>query len=409
MTGAILRGRDRVFHASEGGAAAHGGGSGGAGERIGVTRLTLTDFRAYGHLRLDVDLRPVVLTGHNGAGKTNLLEALSFLSPGRGLRRAKLSEVTRRDAEGAPFAGWAVAARVHGPLGEVTIGTGRERGPSDRRTVHIDGETARAQGDLGHYVTALWLTPEMDRIFVEGASARRRFLDRMVYGLDPAHATRTAAYETAMRQRNRLLRDGRMDKAWLAGLEDAMATHGVAVAAARRDFMGRLTAALAEAEGPFPKAEARLDGLVEGWLDGAPAVDAEDRLREALAAARRRDAEAGTTAEGPHRTDLAVRHAAKGVPAEQCSTGEQKAVLISLVLAQARIQAAARGMAPLLLLDEVAAHLDDARRRALFDQLAALGAQSWLTGTDHALFAGFGERAQYLTVWEATVSPTRLH
>lgn len=407
MTGAILRDGGPFCSAPEGGPAGSGGMAA-DGERIGVTRLTLTDFRAYAHLRLDVDLRPVVLTGHNGAGKTNLLEALSFLSPGRGLRRAKLSEVGRRDAPAAPYGGWAVAARVHGPLGEMTIGTGREPGPSDRRAVHIDGETARSQGDLGHYVTALWLTPDMDRLFQEGASGRRRFLDRMVYGLDPAHAARTAAYETAMRQRNRLLRDGRMDKAWLAGLEDAMATHGVAVAAARRDFMGRLTAALAEAEGPFPRAGVALDGLVEGWLDTLPAVDAEDRLRETLAAARRRDAEAGTTAEGPHRTDLKVTHAGKGVPAEQCSTGEQKAVLIALVLAQARIQASLRGMAPLLLLDEVAAHLDDARRRALFDRLAALGAQSWLTGTDHALFAGFGDRAQYLTVKDASVSAARL-
>lgn len=201
-------------------------------ERIGVTRLTLTDFRSYAHLRLDADLRPVVLTGANGAGKTNLLEALSFLSPGRGLRRAKLSEITREGTASGPLGGWAVAAKVHGPLGDVNIGTGREAGESDRRIVHVDGEAVRGQARLGEFVTALWLTPDMDRLFQEGAGARRRFLDRMVYGLDPDHAGRLNAYETAMRNRNRLMREGRMDRAWLEGLEDAMAGHGVAVAAA---------------------------------------------------------------------------------------------------------------------------------------------------------------------------------
>lgn len=378
-------------------------------DRIGVTRLTLTDFRSYPHLRMDADLRPVVLTGANGAGKTNLLEALSFLAPGRGLRRTKLSEITRADAPGGPTGGWAVAATVHGPLGTLAVGTGREPGESDRRVVHIDGETVRGQTRLGEVITALWLTPDMDRLFQEGASARRRFLDRMVYGLDPAHAGRLSAYDTAMRNRNRLMREGRMDRAWLDGLEDAMAGHGVAVAAARRDLLQRLSGALAEAEGPFPRAEAALDGRVEGWLDTMPALDAEDRLRALLASNRRRDAEAGVTTEGPHRTDLKVRHAAKNVPADRCSTGEQKAVLISLVLAQASIQADLRGMAPMLLLDEVAAHLDDARRRALFDRLAALGAQSWLTGTDHALFAGFGDRAQHFTVRDGAVMAAPLH
>lgn len=405
MTGQRLRDDPRLF-APPGASASEGPRGTSVRERIGVTRLTLTDFRAYARLRLDVDLRPVVLTGPNGAGKTNLLEALSFLSPGRGLRRARLSEITREDAPGAPFGGWAVAAKVHGPLGDVTIGTGREAGEADRRTVHIDGETARSQGQLGDIVTALWLTPDMDRLFQEGASARRRFLDRMVFGLDPAHAGRTGAYETAMRQRNRLMRDGRMDRAWLDGLEEAMASHGVAVAAARRDLMQRLSAALGDAEGPFPRAEAALDGVVETWLDAMPALEAEDRLRALLAGNRRRDSEAGVTTEGPHRTDLLVRHAGKNVPADRCSTGEQKAVLIALVLAQARVQAELRGMAPMLLLDEVAAHLDDIRRRALFDRLDALGAQSWLTGTDHALFAAFGERAQFLTVKDAAVTPT---
>lgn len=371
---------------------------------VGVTRLTLTDFRSYAQARLSADLRPVVLTGANGAGKTNLLEAVSFLAPGRGLRRAKLSDITRHGAPSGPQGAWAVAAVVDTPLGPVEIGTGRDAGPSDRRILRINGAPARSQAELGEIVSTVWLTPAMDRLFTDTPGNRRRFLDRLVYGLDPQHATRLSAYETALRQRARLLRDGVTDRAWFAALEEEMARHAVAVAAARRDLVGRLGRALAEAEGPFPRAAVALDGLLEGWLDDRPALEAEDAYRRLLDRERPKEA-AGAPAPGPHRSDIAVTHVAKGMPAPLCSTGEQKALLIAILLAQACVQGAARGTAPLLLLDEVVAHLDDIRRRALFDTLAGLGAQAWLTGTDRALFSPFGERAQFLEVRDGAIVP----
>jgi len=370
--------------------------------RLAVRRLTLTDFRCYSRLRLETDSRPVVLTGANGAGKTNLLEALSFLAPGRGLRRATLAEAARKDAgDGAP---WAVAAVLDGPAGRVEVGTGREAG-SERRAVRIDGQPAKP-GALAGLVSALWLTPAMDRLFTEGAGGRRRFLDRLVYGLEAGHARHAAAYEHAMRERTRLLKAGGADRSWLVALEGAMAGHGVAMAAARRRAVTRLDAACRDGLGPFPAARLALAGEVESWLDqDGDEAGAETRLKRALEANRPRDEAAQAAILGPHRTDLAVRHAAKDLPAGQCSTGEQKAVLVSIVLAQARVRTELRGAAPLLLLDEVVAHLDETRRAALFDELSGLAAQSWMTGTDDVLFAGFGERAQFLRVADAMVSP----
>ncbi|MEO5372918.1 MAG: DNA replication/repair protein RecF [Alphaproteobacteria bacterium] len=368
----------------------------------GVTRLTIRDFRSYDHLRLDVDLRPVVLTGANGSGKTNLLEALSFLTPGRGLRRARLGEVTRRGA--ASDAVWTVAATVQGPRGSVDVGTGREPGGADRRVVRIDGRTVRGQVALAEVAAAVWLTPVMDRLFVEGAAGRRRFLDRLVFGLDPGHARRAGAYERAMRERGRLLREGRNDPAWLSALEATMAREGVAMAAARRSVVAGLCQRAAGTDGPFPGAVPTLLGAVEGWLDEVAEPEAETRLRRSLWRSRGLDAGTGGAAEGPHRSDLVIRHAAKGLAAEQCSTGEQKALLIALMLAQARMQAEERGAVPLLLLDEVVAHLDEARRRALFEEIGRLGAQAWLTGTDQALFAGFGDGAQFFRVEDSTLT-----
>ncbi len=362
-------------------------------------RLTLTDFRNYRFLRLDTDPRPVVLWGENGAGKTNVLEALSFLTPGRGLRRARLSEVTRHGAE--PDASWGVAATVARPEGAVTIGTGTEPG-TERRIVRLDGRTAKSQAALAEAFSAIWLTPAMDRLFQEGAAGRRRFLDRLVLGFDPAHAGRASGYEHALRERARLLRLGRAEPTWLARLEADMAARGVAMAAARRATVARLQATMTDG-GPFPAAALGVAG-VETWLDDMTPEEAEERLRQRLAAGRGRDAESGGAGEGPHRSDLRVRHVAKDMPAETCSTGEQKALLVSIVLAQARAQAAARGTAPVLLLDEVAAHLDGARRAALFDEIAAMAAQSWLTGTDAAHFAGLGARAQYVHVVDGAVA-----
>ncbi len=375
-----------------------------AAEALAVTRLTLTRFRGYEHARLEPDRRPVALIGPNGAGKTNLLEAISFLAPGRGLRGAKLSEIERIGSP--PDAGWAVAATVRTPRGSVDIGTGRDGAhEGDRRVVRIDDHPVKGQTALAEHVAIVWLTPQMDRLFLEGSSGRRRFLDRLVFGFDPAHAGRLSRYEHTLRERARLLRDGRFDDGWLSGLEDQMVTTGIAVAAARRDVVQRLRSACARAVGPFPGADLAVEGAVEAWLNDGPALAAEDSLRASLRASRRTDAETGGAAVGPHKSDLSVRHHAKDMPAGLCSTGEQKALLIAIVLANARLLAAERGAAPLLLLDEVAAHLDADRREALFGEILALGSQAWMTGTDAAVFDPLGDDARRFRVEDAHVRP----
>jgi len=375
-----------------------------APEALAVTRLTLTRFRGYEHARLEPDRRPVALIGPNGAGKTNLLEAVSFLAPGRGLRGAKLSEIERIGSP--PGAGWAVAATLETPRGPVEIGTGRDGAhEGDRRVVRIDDHPVKGQTALAEHVAVVWLTPQMDRLFLESSSGRRRFLDRLVFGFDPAHAGRLSRYEHTLRERARLLRDGRFDDGWLSGLEDQMVSAGVAVAAARRDVVQRLRAACARSVGPFPGADLAVLGTVETWLDEGPALAAEDMLRVALRASRRTDAEAGGAAVGPHKSDLSVRHHAKDMPAALCSTGEQKALLIAIVLANARLLAAERGAAPLLLLDEVAAHLDEDRRAALFGEILALGSQAWMTGTDRSVFEPLADDACRFRVEDAHVMP----
>ena len=382
--------------------------AGAAVVRVGVTRLVLTDFRNYREARLTLGTEPVVLTGPNGAGKTNLLEAVSFLAPGRGLRGAKLSEIDRRQAPGCedPAPGWAVAAVVATGRGTLRVGTGRDGLAGERRTVRIDGEPIRSQAALGERLGLVWLTPSMDRLFVEGPGGRRRFLDRLVLGLDPGHASHVAAYEHALRERSRLLRDGPADPAWLAALEGVMAERGVAVAAGRREAVQRLDRVCAEAEGPFPRARLTLVGMVEDWLGAMPALAAEERLAAALAANRQSDAQAGGALLGPHRSDLAVGLAEKSIAAELASTGEQKALLISILLAHAKLQRAVRGEPPLLLLDEIAAHLDTSRRAALFEELLRLDGQAWLTGTDAALFTPLRHRAQFLSVHDGNLAET---
>ena len=368
-----------------------------------VTRLTLTRFRNYLSARLDVGPEPVVLTGVNGAGKTNLLEALSFLSPGRGLRRARLEEVERTPHPGAPE-GWAVAATLSNG---VEIGTGSVPGAArERRQVRIDGQTARGQTALAGQLAVLWLTPQMDRLFLEGSGGRRRFLDRLVFGFDAAHAGRLSRYEHAMRERGRLLREGGRDTGWLTALEDQMATGGVAVAAARREVAARLSAACAAGIGPFPRAELGVTGALEDRLAEQPALPVEDEYRRRLRDGRRADAETGGAALGPHRSDFQVRwRKGDGPPlaAESCSTGEQKALLLAIVLANARLLASGPAGPPLLLLDEVAAHLDSGRRAALFEEILALGGQAWLTGTDDALFEPLKYRARFISVSDGRV------
>jgi DNA replication and repair protein RecF len=379
-----------------------------SGGGVGVTRLVLTDFRNYSEARLALDIAPVVLTGSNGAGKTNLLEAVSFLAPGRGLRAAKLTEIDRHavgeDGEAAVARrGWAVAATVQTSGGAVRIGTGRAAAETERRVVRIDGEPARGQAALGEKFGVMWLTPQMDRLFLEGPGGRRRFLDRLVSALDPDHAARVGAYDQALRERARLLRDGPTDSLWLSALEEVMAAQGVAVAAARRDAVRRLDHVCAEAEGPFPRARLALAGVVEEWLGQMPALAAEATFAAALAPARRDDAVTGVAAIGPHRTDLAVRLAPSGAAAEHASTGEQKALLISILLAHAELRRGLRGATPLLLLDEIAAHLDASRRSALFEVVTRLESQVWLTGTDQAVFAPLRRHAQFLSVQDGAV------
>jgi DNA replication and repair protein RecF len=301
---------------------------------------------------------------------------------------------------------WAVAARVDGKLGPVAIGTGRDPdAEGERRLVRIDGAPARSQAVLGDHVAVSWLTPAMDRIFVDGASGRRRFLDRLVFAFDPEHSTRVNGYEHAWRERNRLIRDGVREPAWFAALEETLATTGIAVAAARAALVARLNRVCAETAAPFPAAELTLDGAVDGWLAVAPALEVEDRLRAALAGSRRVVA---SEAEGPHRSDLAVRHVAKDIPAARCSTGEQKALLIGIILAHARLQAVDEGAAPILLLDEVAAHLDERRRAALFEAVLALRGQAWLTGTDREIFAPIADRAQIIEVTDGRLRPAEV-
>ena len=379
--------------------------------RVAVTRLMLTDFRNYAALRLQAGGRSVILTGPNGAGKTNVLEAVSFLAPGRGLRRAKLGDVTRTDAEAGDVpAGrcWAVAAQLSGSTGPIDIGTGIDPDPAavrERRVVRVEGRTERAQSVLCEHIAVVWLTPQMDGLFIDGPGARRRFLDRLVYAADPAHAGRVSAYEQAMRERVRLLSERGLaaDSGWLDALEATMAEKGMAVAAARRDMVGRLAAFIDVGTGPFPGAELALLGGPEAWLDEMPALAAEERLRAQLCQDRKFDAEDGRTKNGPHRTDLEVRHAVKKREASMCSTGEQKALLTGLVLAHARMQSVEQGRCPVLLLDEIVAHLDHDRRLALFDLIDDLGAQVWMTGTDPELFDGMRGRAGFFDVADGAV------
>jgi DNA replication and repair protein RecF len=355
--------------------------------RLAVTRLQLTNFRSYASGAIAVSGAPVVLAGPNGAGKTNVLDAISLLSPGRGLRGAKLAEHTRKGPVAGEETLWAVAATVARGETEYEIGTGLTQASASRQ-VRLNGVAAGSSADLGDIVQLIWLTPAMDRLFIESAGGRRRFLDRLVLGFDAGHARAATRYETAMRERARLLKYGPRDPAWLDGLENEMAEAGVAIAQARAATVEKLSRALVERggaqhgdaeHGVFPAASLNLTDELH--------LSSADMLRGQLAASRMRDAEAGRTLVGPHTTDLAVRHTGKRAEARDCSTGEQKALLISIMLADARELARAReGLAPILLLDEIAAHLDEMRRAALFDEIHSLAAQAWMTGTDLSLF-----------------------
>ncbi len=352
---------------------------------LAIETLALSHFRSHRATRLGFDGRPVAIVGPNGAGKTNVLEAVSLLSPGRGLRRAAAEDLARR-----PEAlGWKVAATVQGLAAAHDIETWAE--PGDTRQVRIDGKAA-TQASLGRVLRVLWLVPAMDRLWIEAAEGRRRFLDRLTLSFFPEHAEQTLTYEKAMRDRNRLIKDQVTDAHWYAALESQMAEAGEAITAHRRAAIARIAGA-ADPASAFPSAELKLTGP-EGSEEPPD-------LALALAEGRRRDIAAGRSLIGPHRADLLARYTAKDVPADQCSTGGQQALLISLILATARALAQDLGQAPILLLDEVAAHLDEARRAALYDEICALGAQALMTGTEAGLFAALGDRGKSFTVRES--------
>jgi DNA replication and repair protein RecF len=369
-----------------------------------IRRLSLTNFRSYHAASLEIAGNLVVLTGRNGAGKTNLIEAISLLIPGRGLRRATLEEVAFSEGDGS----WAVSAEVEGMLGLATLGTGIEAsaGESAARTrlCRIDREPVGSAAAFADHLRGVWLTPAMDPMFVGPASERRRFLDRLVLAVDAGHQIRVNALERSLRSRNRLLEDPRPDPHWLDAIEHETAELAVAVAAQRVETVHRLQGALAaRKDDVFPSAEIALEGWMERLLPDHPAAEIEARYRDILRDNRPRDATAGRTLDGPHLTDLAVIYAPKSIPAADASTGEQKALLIGLVLAHAGLLAEMTGFAPVLLLDEVVAHLDPDRRAALYAALAALGAQVFMTGADPAAFAEMPAQAERFTVMPGRV------
>ena len=386
-------------------------------EKSGVTRLTLTDFRNYSFLRIDTSLAPVVITGENGSGKTNILEAISFLTPGRGLRGAKLADIRRITPalvtdEYCPTeisnTSWAVSASVQKGDDDIELGTAveksiRESNETDlksfeRRIVKINNQKVSSQAELGAYFSAVWLTPQMDRLFRGGSQPRRSFLDRLVYAFDLEHAKRTANFEHLYREWYQLIKSGKGDHHWLVSLEEQMAGLGVAIAAARREQIAKLNRFIEqEPDDVFPNVSMELDGRIEKLLDKMPALDVEEFYLNLLKE-QRKNVLYNDTVDGINRTDFKVYYKKKHMPAEMCSTGEQKSLLISIILAQSKCQMLHQGFAPVLLLDEVVAHLDDTKREALLQKIKELQVQAWITSTDPELFASLQNYAQFFEI-----------
>ncbi len=385
-------------------------------EKSGVIRLTLTNFRNYAYLRLNAASGPVIITGENGSGKTNILEAISFLTPGRGLRSARLSDVKRISPvsindEYLPTeinpTSWAVSALVNRAGEETEIGTAVEKTLRenedesrnfDRRIVKIDGQKISSQSELGKYLSAIWITPQMDKLFRGGSQPRRNFLDRLVYAFDVEHAKRIANFEHMYKEWYQLLKSGRHNDAWLSTLEEGMSALGVAIAAARREHTARLNRFIeCEPDDVFPNVRLELEGIIEKQLNRLPALEVED-FYKALLKKQRQNVLYNDNVEGINRTDFKVYYRKKGMPAELCSTGEQKSLLVSIILAQTKCQTLDKGFSPVLLLDEVAAYLDDLKRDALLDKIRDLGLQAWITSTDPALFGRLKNEAQFLEV-----------
>lgn len=363
---------------------------------LSVSSLSLHHFRNYSHAHIETEVAPIVLVGHNGAGKTNVLEAISLLLPGRGLRSVPFAQMDNQQAH-TP---WAVAAVVQGMQGEVKIGTGRlSEGAHHKRQVKIDGKLVRAQSELTQHMTMIWLTPSMDQLFNESATTARKFLDRLVYGFDPEHAARVQEYEFAMRERNRILQGAEHDPAWLGALEQTMAETGVAMADARLQAAAKINHAIRHSLLSFPKADVQVLGYSEDQLAGGEKpTQVEAALQAALQESRKRDAAAGRALLGPHRSEMQVMHLERSMPAQLCSMGEQKALLLSIILAQARAVAALKGIIPILLLDEIITHLDATRRLELFKEICQIGAQTWMTGTDANLFTDLEGSAQFFRI-----------
>ena len=376
-----------------------------------IRKLSLSAFRNYKRLKLELSRQPIVLTGENGAGKTNIIEAVSFLAPGRGIRKVRLSDIdmvrgkNQEQANGVIEQGpnsWAVSVDLEARNERIVIGTGRDEKAaavgSDKRIVRINGHQVKSHSILSNYLSISWLTPQMDRLFLDGPSQRRRFLDRLVFAFDPKHSSRVNSYTHAFRERNSLIRSGSTDDAWYLALETRIAEMGVAVVAARRELVSRLMPSARRSFGPFPGAVLKVSGDLECWLNTSSALEVEDRYKRELCLARKSKRREPFSIPGPHRSDLVVSHSINNMPANQCSTGEQKALLIAIIVSHANLRKMDFGEAPVMLLDEITAHLDSQRRDVLFDVLGSLGSQVWMTGTDVSLFESIESRAQFFKI-----------